>query len=112
MRRLVVLGLALLAVLATAGWADAARVHKVTIGSNFFAPGKKTVKVGDKVRFTWEQGGFEVHDVNVRRGPARFSSPLQASGTWTTKRLRKPGRYRLYCSQHEEMKMTLIVKRR
>jgi plastocyanin len=93
--------------------ADAGRVPKVTVGSNFFAPGQKTVHKGDKVRFKWEMGGFEVHDVNVRTGPAKFSSPLQAGGTWTTKKLNKPGKYLLYCSQHpEEMTMTLTVKKR
>jgi plastocyanin len=94
------------------GSADAARVQKVDIGSNFFAPGKKIVKTGDKVRFAWEGGGFEVHDVNVRKGPQKFRSPLQAGGTWTTKRLKQVGTYTLFCSQHEEMTMTLVVKRR
>ena len=94
------------------GTADAARVKKVDIGSNFFAPGTATVKAGDKVRFRWEGGGFEVHDVNVRKGPQRFRSPLQAGGSWTTKKLSKPGRYTLYCSQHLEMTMKLVVKRR
>jgi plastocyanin len=114
-RRLLVLGIALPAALVAAGGtppADAGRVQKVQIGSNFFAPGTKTVKAGDKVRFAWEQGSFEPHDVNVRRGPAKFSSPLQLGGTWTTKKLTKPGKYLLYCSQHEEMKMTLKVKKR
>ncbi|MGH2947108.1 MAG: cupredoxin domain-containing protein [Solirubrobacteraceae bacterium] len=105
---LVAAGAALLAPAA----AEAGRVQKVDIGSNFFAPGKKTVRKGDKVRFVWEEFGFEAHDVNVRTGPAKFSSPLQAGGTWTTKKLRKPGRYSLYCSQHQEMRMTLTVKRR
>ena len=104
---LVAAGAALLAPAAEAG-----RVQRVDIGSNFFAPGKKTVRTGDKVRFVWEEFGFEAHDVSVRKGPAKFSSPLQAGGSWTTKRLRKPGRYSLYCSQHEEMRMTLTVKRR
>jgi plastocyanin len=94
------------------GSADAAPAKKVDIGSNFFAPGKVTVKAGDKVRFRWEGGGFEVHDVNVRKGPQRFRSPLQAGGTWATKRLRRAGTYRLFCSQHEEMTMSLVVKRR
>jgi plastocyanin len=118
-RRQTVLALALPAALVAAGWAvpapeaDAGRVPRIQIGSNFFVPGKKTVRAGDKVRFAWEATGFEVHDVNVRKGPAKFSSPLQAGGTWTTKRLRKPGKYLLYCSQHpEDMTMTLTVKKR
>jgi plastocyanin len=94
-----------------AGTAEA-KVHDAQIASNFFAPGKLTVKQGDKVRFTWDEFGFEAHDVNVRKGPAKFHSPLQAGGTWSTKKLTKPGRYSLYCSQHpEEMRMTLTVKK-
>jgi len=93
--------------------ADAGRVQKVQIGSNFFAPGAKTVKDGDRVRFTWDGTTFEMHDVNVRKGPTKFKSPLQAGGTFTTKKLTKPGRYLLFCSQHpEEMTMTLTVKKR
>jgi plastocyanin len=90
-----------------------ARVREAQIGSNFFAPGKLTVKAGDRVRFRWEEFGFEAHDVNVRKGPAKFHSPLQAGGTWTTKKLSKPGKYSLFCSQHpDEMRMTLVVKKR
>lgn len=92
--------------------AGAARVHKVEIGTNYFAPAKKTVKTGAKVRFVWPEGGFVPHDVTVTKGPAKFRSPLQTGGSWTTRRLRKPGRYSLVCSQHADMGMTLIVKRR
>jgi plastocyanin len=90
-----------------------AKVHKAQISSNFFAPGKLTVKTGDKVRFTWDEFSFDAHDVNVRKGPAKFKSPLQAGGTWSTKKLKKAGKYVLFCSQHpEEMTMTLKVKKR
>ena len=90
-----------------------ARTPKVQISSNFFAPFKLTVKKSSKVRFVWDEFGFEAHDVNVKKGPAKFHSPLQAGGTWTTKKLKKPGKYFLFCSQHpEEMRMTLTVKKR
>jgi plastocyanin len=96
----------------TAGQAEA-KVVKAQVSSNFFAPGSLAVKQGDKVRFVWEEFSFEAHDVNVRKGPAKFSSPLQAGGTWTTKKLKKPGKYVLFCSQHpEEMTMTLKVKKK
>jgi plastocyanin len=90
-----------------------ARTAKVQISSNFYAPFKLTVKKNAKVRFVWDEFSFEAHDVNVKKGPAKFHSPLQAGGTWTTKKLKKPGRYFLFCSQHpEEMRMTLTVKKR
>jgi plastocyanin len=90
-----------------------ARTSKVQISSNFYAPFKLTVHKNDKVRFVWDEFSFEAHDVNVKKGPKKFHSPLQAGGTWTTKRLTKPGKYSLFCSQHpEEMRMTLTVKKK
>jgi plastocyanin len=91
--------------------AEAGKVRTVTIGSNFYAPAKLTVKTGDRVRFAWEGGTIVPHDVGVTKGPAKFRSPLQASGTYTRK-LRKPGRYALQCSMHPEMRMTVTVKKR
>jgi plastocyanin len=96
----------------TAGTAEAKTVD-AQIASNFFAPGSLTVKTGDKVRFVWDDFSFDTHDVNVKKGPAKFHSPLQAGGTWSTKKLKKPGKYVLVCSQHPlEMQMTLKVKKR
>ena len=90
-----------------------ARTAKVQISSNFYAPFKLTVKKNAKVRFVWDEFSFESHDVNVKKGPVKFHSPLQAGGTWTTKKLKRPGRYFLFCSQHpEEMRMTLTVKKK
>ena len=90
-----------------------AKTSTVQISSNFFAPGSLTVKTGDKVRFKWEAFSFEAHDVNVRKGPVKFHSPLQAGGTWSTKKLKKAGKYSLFCSQHPvEMTMVLKVKKR
>jgi plastocyanin len=93
------------------GSAEARKLPTVTVGSNFYAAQFKTVKAGSKVRFKWEGGGFDVHDVNVEKGPTKFRSPLQAGGTYTTRKL-KAGRYVLFCSQHpEEMRLSFKVKR-
>jgi plastocyanin len=90
-----------------------ARTAKVQISSNFYAPFKLTVHKNSKVRFVWDEFSFDAHDVNVKKGPAKFHSPLQAGGTWSTKKLKKPGKYFLFCSQHpEEMRMTLTVKKK
>ena len=107
----VVLPIAVAAALAAAaGPAVAAKVTSVELGTSYYAPAKVTVKKGDKVRFKWNPS-FDMHDVNVKSGPQRFKSPLQASGTWTRK-FTKPGKYVLYCSQHSDMGMTLTVKKR
>ncbi len=94
-----------------AGPAEAGRSKTVTVGSNFYAPAKLTVKSGDKVRFAWEGGSIIPHDVGVKKGPAKFKSPIQVSGTYTRK-LKKPGTYSLQCSVHPEMRMTIKVKKR
>lgn len=94
------------------GPADAKKkAPTVTVGSNFYAADFKTVRAGGKVKFRWEGGGFEVLDVNVEKGPTKFRSPLQAGGTYTSKKL-KAGKYVLFCSQHpEEMRMSFKVKK-
>lgn len=109
MRR-VVLAFAAAAALAAAAPATAGKVTRVELGTSYYAPAKVTVKKGDKVRFHWNPS-FDLHDVSVKSGPQRFKSPLQASGTWTRK-FTKPGRYVLYCTQHSDMGMTLVVKKR
>jgi plastocyanin len=91
--------------------ADAGRTAKVQVASNYFAPATVTAKAGDKVRFTWPADGFVMHDVRVRKGPEKFRSPLQRSGTWTH-RVKRAGTYTLYCSQHAGMTMKLVVKKR
>lgn len=94
-----------------AGTAEARKPPTVTVGSNFYAAQFKSVKAGSKVKFRWEGGGFDVHDVNVEKGPTKFRSPLQAGGTFTSKKL-KAGKYVLFCSQHpEEMRMSFKVKK-
>ncbi len=93
-----------------AGPATAGKVTTVELGTSYYAPAKKTIEQGDKVRFRWSPS-FDVHDVNVESGPEKFSSPLQAAGTYTRK-FTKAGRYVLYCSQHTDMGMTLTVKKR
>jgi plastocyanin len=90
--------------------AVAGKVRTVELGTSYYAPAKATVKVGERVRFRWNPS-LDMHDVNVKSGPTKFKSPLQAAGTWTTKKLVKPGKYVLYCSQHEGMGMTLYVKK-
>jgi plastocyanin len=109
MRRVVLTIVAVAALAAAAGPANAGKVKSVELGTSYYAPAKLTVKQGTKVRFRWNPS-FDLHDVNVKSGPQKFKSPLQASGTWTRK-FTKPGKYVLYCTQHSDMGMTLKVRR-
>ncbi len=93
-----------------AGPAPAGAVTTVELGTSYYAPAKKTIAQGEKVRFRWNPS-FDMHDVNVKSGPQKFSSPLQAAGTYTRK-FTRAGRYVLYCSQHTDMGMTLTVKKK
>ena len=91
------------------GEADAAgKLRRVAVGSDYYSPSRLTIRRGDRVRWVWRSGS-DRHDVSVRSGPERFHSPTQSSGTYT-RRFRRPGTFKLYCTQHT-MFMTLKVRR-
>lgn len=95
---------------ASAGPAAKPRTHKATVGAGFYGPGALAVRAGDKVRWTWEANGFDLHDITVDAGPEKFRSPLQAAGSYT-RTFRKPGTFMLVCTQHGDMTMKLVVKK-
>jgi plastocyanin len=66
-----------------------------------------TVKKNDSVRWRWE--GKHPHNVTVTSGPVKFHSSTKKTGTFTKKVTRK-GTYKLVCTIHSGMKMTLKVK--
>jgi len=62
---------------------------------------------GDTVVWVWE--GRNPHNVTVTRGPVKFSSPTKRSGRYR-KRMRRRGSYRIVCTIHAGMRMTLRVR--
>ncbi|HEU4975747.1 MAG TPA: hypothetical protein VFT50_11700 [Baekduia sp.] len=84
--------------------------RSVGVTSDFYDRDKLTVHVGDRVRWVWHPSGFALHDVYVHSGPERFHSPTQAAGTFLH-RFKRAGRFKLYCTQHESMTMTITVKK-
>ena len=117
MRKLFALSLlaGLLGILAVA--APAMSKHKsLEIDDNYFVgkgkPHTVTVHVGDKVEWEWEDGAVNPHNVTVKKGPVKFHSKTQTSGTFE-KKLKKPGTYKIICTIHvsQGMKMTLKVKK-
>jgi uncharacterized cupredoxin-like copper-binding protein len=81
-----------------------------------FEPATLTVKAGQPVQLTLDNGGQTLHDFTLSQGPAQpVTIPAQAgqkgSGTFTVD---KPGTYTFICSQpgHEAagMKGTLTVQ--
>ncbi len=77
---------------------------KVAVKDNYFKPKKVKLAVGDKIKFKWK--GYAIHDVKVEKGPQKFESKKQSSGTFT-RTIKKPGKYRIICTIHPGMEMSL-----
>jgi plastocyanin len=98
---LVLLGLvALMLVAPGAG----AKTTKITVNDNYFKPRRVKVVVGSRV--TWKWKGVVAHNVTVEKGPQKFHSKTQTDGKFS-RRIRKPGTYKIVCTIHPGMDMTL-----
>ena len=88
----------------------------VRVGDNYYAPEALKVKRGTTVVWRWpgfEEGG-DVHDVKLRSGPKKakkFQSEAASTDYTFKRKLTVPGRYRIVCTLHEEMRMTIRVRR-
>jgi plastocyanin len=88
----------------------------VQVHDNYFLRDALTVPRGTTVVWRWpgaEEAG-DVHDVKLRSGPKgakRFHSQPASSDFSFRRTLRVPGRYRIVCTLHEEMRMTIRVRR-
>ena len=112
---------ALIAVLAGAALISAAPVQgaakkTVTVGDDYMLPAKLNLKRGTTVVWRWP--GFEaagdVHDVGLKSGPKgvkKFRSEAASTDYSYKKKLTVPGTYKLSCSLHHEMKMTIKVRK-
>ena len=97
--------------------AEGAGKKTVTIGDNYYAPDVLKVKKGTTVVWKWpgfETGG-DVHDVKLGAGRPKKAKKFQseaASTDYTFKRkLTVPGKYKIVCTLHEEMRMTIRVRK-
>jgi plastocyanin len=111
---------ALIAVLAGAALisavpAQGAARKTVTVGDNYFTPQTLKVKRGTTVAWRWpgfDQAG-DVHDIKLLSGPRRvkkFRSEAASTDYTFKRKLTVPGTYRLGCSLHHEMRMTVKVQ--
>jgi plastocyanin len=104
------IALALVVVAAMAAFvvpALAASSKTVSVGDNFFKAKSLTVKKGTKV--TWKWTGMNPHNVTVTSGPSKFHSKTQSSGTFA-ETLKKPGTYKIVCTIHQALGMTMTIK--
>ncbi len=114
-RCLVVCGMLLFAVSAvTVGAASAAApaqllpTKTIKLGDNFFSPSKVTITAGTVVTFKWT--GSATHNVTVTKGPKKFTSPNQSDGTYV-RTFTKTGTYKIVCTFHPGMTLTVKVKK-
>ena len=111
----VVAGVALLSA-APAVAAAKPKGKTIRIYDNYFVPDAVKVKAGATV--TWKWPGFEeagdVHDVKLKSGPKgvkKFHSEAAATDYTFKRKLKKAGKYKIVCTLHEEMRMTIRVRR-
>jgi plastocyanin len=106
-RRVVVLLVVAAAALAGGCVAALASIAPVKVADNYFGP--KRLTVGKGARVTWRWAGVLNHNVTVKSGPVKFHSRTQAQGTFAHV-FTKAGTYRLYCTIHPFMTMTVVVR--
>jgi plastocyanin len=99
--------LALTVLLAAVSSLALAATRTVSVKDNYFAPKALTIRKGTKLTWTWNSYGV-AHNVTVKSGPVRFHSHTLRFGSYSHTFLRK-GTYRLYCTLHHGMTMTVVV---
>jgi plastocyanin len=103
-RALVILVAALGAL--TVATALAASAKTVKVADSYYGP--KTLSVGRGTTVTWRWAGSLLHNVKVRVGPVKFKSRTQIHGTYSHT-FSTRGTYKLYCTLHPNMTMTVVV---
>jgi plastocyanin len=86
---------------------------KIRVGDDYFAPVKVRVPPKSRVRFTFLSGNSNTHDVKLKKGPRGVrrwqSDPATAEFSYT-RSLRVKGTYRILCTYHVDMEMTIVVR--
>ena len=114
MRTAVALALAGAALVAAPATAAAPKPRKVTLADNYYLPAKLKVAKGTRITWKWGAEAFDVHDVKLKSGPKgvkKFHSEPGTAGFSYKRTLKKPGLYKIVCTLHEEMTMTIRVRR-
>jgi plastocyanin len=96
---------------ALAGSASSATTRSIKIGDNYFvrSSGVPTVTVKANTRVTWHWTGESAHDVRVSRGPVKFNSKVQTTGTYS-KLVTRRGTYRIYCEIHGAKDQSMVLR--
>ena len=108
MRRsaLLVCAAAAVAALGLPSAGDASAAKSVTVKNFAFSPSTVTARHGTKI--TWKFRDSTTHNVTVKRGPRKFHSRDIRRGNYS-KVVTAKGTYKLICTIHPDMHMTLKV---
>jgi plastocyanin len=86
---------------------------RVKVGDNYFVRdgGVPTVSVSKGTKVKWVWTGKSLHNVKVTKGPAKFGSASQKSGSFA-KTVKKAGTYTIICTVHgaSDQSMKLVVR--
>ena len=95
--------------------AAAPKPKQVEVADNYFLPDALTVKPDTVVKWVWpDDVAIDVHDAKLKSAPKgvkKWHSEPASSGYTYKKTFKKAGTYKIVCTLHEEMKMTVRVKR-
>jgi plastocyanin len=111
------LALGVLAIGAPGSLARATKPKIVHVKDNFYTPDTVRVKKRHRVRWKWSSSNFNVHNVTLKKAPkgvnkSKYRSQTAQTDFTFTKRFRKVGRYKFYCTIHPDvMRMTVRVHR-
>jgi plastocyanin len=112
--RILPVALAAGAALLSAAPAAGAGNKTVKLYDNYFTPDELKVSKGSTVTWKWPLDPIDVHDVKLKKGPdgvKKFHSEPASSGYTYKRKLKVKGTYRIICTLHEEMTMTIKVTR-
>jgi plastocyanin len=93
------------------------RGKTIRIYDNYFVPDAVKVKSGATVTWKWpgfDEASGDVHDVKLKSGPKgvkKFHSEAASTDYSFKRKLKVAGKYKIVCTLHEEMRMTIRVRR-
>jgi len=116
-RRTIPVALAAVAALLCAAPAGAGGPQRksVEVADSYYRPAKLTLNRGSSVTWKWpDEVAIDVHDVKLKTAPKgvrKWHSDPASSGYRYRRTLKKPGKYFIVCTLHEEMTMRITVRR-
>ena len=94
--------------------AVAAATRTVAVTDDRYSPKRLTVARDTRIKWVWSKASTGRHDVYLYQRPAgarHFHSPPEIAPFSFARKLSKPGRYRILCTLHEDMRMRIDVSR-